>query len=205
LFQFAKPSGKSYFVENGGMRIFLTTSAIILLISLLTMQGGLTSCTKDHTIYDTVTVIKNDTVTVIQKDTVTIKDTMLTAEILSANQWKYQVYVGVFGGDSIFYYRGGTSNTFNYDNDYIEFYNDGSQTGFSQDANGYSHLIKEWQFTNPEHTQMTFKWYITSSSIYHSVTWDNIRYKNKSIMFDEYYHDNYVNVNVHNQTVRIPK
>jgi hypothetical protein len=31
---------------------------------------------------------------------------MLTAEILAANQWKYQVYVGVFGGDSIFYYRG---------------------------------------------------------------------------------------------------
>lgn len=187
------------------MKAILSASIIFLVIFLSAVQGGLTSCTKDHTIYDTVTVIKNDTVTVIQKDTITIKDTMLTAEILAANQWKYQQYIGVFGGDSIFYNRGGTANTFNYDSDYIEFYNDGSQTGFSQDAAGYSHLIKEWQFTNSEHTQMTFKWYITSSSIYHSVTWDNIRYKNKSIMFDEYYHDNYVDVNVHNQSVRIPR
>jgi len=187
------------------MRIILGASSFLLVIILSTVQGGLTSCTKDHTIYDTVTVIQKDTVTVIEKDTITIKDTMLTAEILCANQWKYQVYRGVFGGDSIVYYRGSASNTFNYDNDYIEFYNDGSQTGFSQDANGYSHLIKDWQFTNSEHTQMTFQWYITNSSIYHFVTWDNIRYKNKSLMFDEYYHDNYVDVNVHNQTVRVPK
>jgi hypothetical protein len=179
------------------MRIILSTSLILLIIILLTVQGGLTSCTKDHTIIDTVTVIK--------KDTITIKDTLLTAEILSANKWKYQVYRGVAGGDSVVYYRGGTSNTDNRDNDYIEFYNDGSGTGFSMDPAGYSHLIKEWQFTNAEHTQMTFKYYVTNSPIYHFITYDNIRYKNKSLMFDEYYHDNYININVHDQTVRIPK
>ena len=84
-----------------------------------------------------------------------------------------------------------------------EFYNNG--TGFSQDANGYSHLIKEWQFANDEHTKLTFKYYITNSSIYHFVTWDNIRYKNKSLFYDEYYHDNYININVHDQAIRIPK
>lgn len=187
------------------MRIILGTSAILLMIILSIVQGGLTSCTKDHTIYDTVTVIQKDTVTVIEKDTVTIKDTMLTAEILCANQWKYQVYRGVFGGDSLVYYRGGTSNNFNYDADYMEFYNDGSQTGFSMDALGSPHLIKGWQFTNSEHTQMTFQWYVTNSPIYHFVTWDNIRYKNKSLMYDEYYHDNYVDKNVHDQSVRIPR
>ena len=181
------------------IKFFLSASAIILLITLSAVQGGLTSCTKDHTIYDTVTVIKKDTVTVI------IKDTALTAAILCANQWKIQVLRGVWGGDSVVYYRGGTSNTANYDNDYIVFYNDGTGTGFSQDADGYTHLIKEWQFANNEHTQLTFKYYITNSSIYHFITWDNIRYKNKSIMFDEYYHDNYVNINVHDQSVRIPK
>jgi hypothetical protein len=179
------------------MKTALGASAILLIMILLATAGGLSSCTKDHTIIDTITVI--------EKDTVTIKDTMLTAQILCANQWKYQIYRGVFGGDSVVYYRGGTSNTFNYDNDYIEFHNDGSRTGFSQDANGYSHQITEWQFTNTDHTQLTFKWYVTNSSIYHFVTWDNIRYKNKSLMYDEYYHDNYVNANVHNQTVRIVK
>ena len=187
------------------MRIILSTSLVFLMIILLTVQGGLTSCTKDHTIIDTVTVIKKDTVTVIQKDTVIIKDTMLTAEILSANQWKYQVFRGVYGGDSIVYYRGSASNTANYDNDYIEFYNDGSHNGFTQDAEGYSHQITDWQFTNSEHTQMTFRYYVTNSPIYHFVTWDNIRYKNKSLMFDEYYHDNYANINLHDQTIRIPK
>jgi len=187
------------------MKTLLSLSAIGVLWILLAAQGGLTSCTKDHTIYDTFTVVKNDTVTVIQKDTVTIKDTMLTAEILCANQWKYQVYRGVFGGDSLVYYRGGTSNNFNFDDDYMEFYNDGSHTGFSSDANGGSHVITNWQFTNSEHTQMTFNWFITNSSVYHFVTWDNIRYKNKSIMFDEYYHDNWVDVNVHDQSVRIPR
>jgi hypothetical protein len=79
---------------------------------------------------------------------------------------------GVFGGDSLVYYRGGTSNNFNYDADYMEFYNDGSHTGFSSDANGGSHVITNWQFTNSEHTQMTFDWFITNSSVYHFVTWD---------------------------------
>ena len=40
------------------MRIIASTSVILLMITLLTVQGGLTSCTKDHTIIDTVTVIK---------------------------------------------------------------------------------------------------------------------------------------------------
>ncbi len=172
-------------------------------------EVGVSSCTKDHNIYDTVTVIKKDTVTVIRKDTVTvkdtvtIKDTMLTAEILTANQWIIQKFIGVYGGDSIFYLRGGINNTNNYDDEYLSFNSDG--TGYSQDPAGYGHLIGEWHFTNDEHTQLTFKYYVTNSPIYHLITWDNIRYKNKGLMYDEYYHDNYVDKNAHEQVIRVPK
>lgn len=198
---FAKARYSIILEQNLSMRILQAAIAAILIVCLFITQVTLTSCKKDRVLYDTVTVIKKDTLTVT--DTVVIKDTTLTAEILTANQWEYQVFRGVFGGDSIVYYRGGTNNTANYDGDYIEFYTDG--TGFSQDANGYSHLIKNWQFINPEHTKMTFEYYVTNSPIFHFVTWDNIRYKNTSLMFDEYYYDNYALKSLHDQTVRIPK
>ena len=56
------------------MRIILSTSVILLMITLLTSREIDFCATKDHTIIDTVTVIKKDTVTVIQKDTVIIKE-----------------------------------------------------------------------------------------------------------------------------------
>ena len=68
------------------MKVFLSISAFFFFIVLATFQGGLTSCTKDRTIYDTVTVVEKDTVTV--KDTVVIKDTLVTEAILTANPWK---------------------------------------------------------------------------------------------------------------------
>jgi len=183
------------------MKFFLGTSALVFMVILLSVQGGLTSCTKDRTIYDTVTVTKTDTL--IVKDTVTITDTTLTAEILTANHWKYDSLRGVYGGEVKFYVRGGPDNTENFDSDDIVFYANG--TGFSIDAVGGTHEITEWQFVNDAHTRMTFKYFVTSSPIYHLITWDNIRYKNKNIMYDEYYHDNYVNKEYHGQAVRSPK
>jgi len=181
------------------MKLFLTTSLAGLIIILLTIQGGLSSCTKDKTIYDTVIVNRTDTVTV--KDTVIITDTTVTTEILTAHPWRIQYYRGVYGGDTVVYLRGGSNNTQSYDDDYVTFYADG--TGFNNDAVGGSHQITEWKFTNAEHTQITFK-YFAGPVIYHFITWDNLRFKNNSLMYDEYYHDNYADVNVHDQTVRIP-
>ena len=63
----------------------------------------------------------------------------------------------------------------------------------------------KWKFVNTENTKLTFKYYVTNSSIYHDMTWENIRYKNKTILADEYWHDNYVNKNYHGQAIRIPK
>ncbi|MBS1607582.1 MAG: hypothetical protein JSS70_02135 [Bacteroidetes bacterium] len=169
------------------MKLLFSTSIVGIIVVLLAVQSGLSSCTKDHIIYDTVI----------------ITDTTVTTEILTAHSWKIQYYRGVYGGDTIVYLRGGVNNTQNLDADYITFNSDG--TGFNNDAVNGSHQITDWKFTNAEHTQITFKYYVTASSIYHFVTWDNLRFKNNSLMFDEYYHDNYVNVNVHDQTVRIPK
>ncbi|MEJ0107155.1 MAG: hypothetical protein WDO19_33530 [Bacteroidota bacterium] len=173
------------------MKLFVSGSAIILLMVLSFFEVGVTSCTKDNTIYDTVTV----------KDTLIIKDTVLTAEILTAHPWKYQEYRGVWGGDDFVYIRGGGSNTKNFDTDYIVFYSDG--TGNHRDIEGNDHLIKEWQFVNNEHTKLTFKYY--NLLIEDFFTWDNIRYKNNALRYDEYFHDNYLNINVHDQSVRIPQ
>jgi len=181
------------------MRFFLTSSFIVILFISSFLESGLTSCTKDNTIYDTVTVVQKDTVTV--KDTVIIKDTLLTTAILTANAWKYQEYRGVGGGDTIVYYRGGTLNTYNYDADNIVFYVDG--TGNLHDADGYDHAVKDWKFTNDEHTKLTFTFYDLTVPTF--VTWENIRYKNGAIRYDEYYHDNYNGLNVHDQAVRIPQ
>lgn len=183
------------------MKVFFSASMLSLIIVLLTIHGGLSSCTKDHTIYDTVTVTKTDTITV--KDTVKITDTTVTTEILTAHSWKIQYLRGVYGGDTVLYLRGGINNTQNLDADYVTFNAGG--TGFNNDAINGSHQITDWQFTNAEHTQITFKYYVTTSSVYHVITWDNLRFKNNTLMYDEYYHDNYTDVNVHDQTVRIPK
>ena len=175
------------------MKFLLSGSAVSFLIVLSFLQGSITSCTKETIIHDTVTVNRTDTVV--------IKDTVLTVDILTSHPWKFQEFIGVWGADSIYYERGGSFNTYNYDSDYIVFYTDG--TGNHHDAEGYDHMIKEWQFTNDAHTQMTFKYY--NLTIEDFFTWDNIRYKNKAIRFDEYFHDNYININVHDQTVRIPQ
>ncbi len=184
------------------MKFLLSGSGLLLFILFSVTQGGLTSCTKDGTIYDTVTVIKKDTV--IIKDTVYIKDTAMSAEILTANQWKPMEKRANYGDFALYYLRGntGVSNQ-NYDNEYFVFYPNG--TGFSNDANNYSHEIKEWKFLNAEKTKLGFKYYITNSSVYHDMIWENIRYKNKNIMHDEYFHDNYVNKNYHGQAVYSPK
>ena len=46
------------------MKFFLSSSTIIIFIFLSSVEGGLTSCSKDKTIYDTVTLVQTDTLTI---------------------------------------------------------------------------------------------------------------------------------------------
>lgn len=166
------------------MKFILSLSGIILLWSL-SMSTFLTSCTKDNTIFDTVTVIKTDTLV--------IKDSSFSTALLIAHPWKITELRGVLGGDSIYYFRGGTSNTAGFGDRSIEtytFYPDG--TGTLLDGNNSSHNISNWQFVNSDHTKLTFLVNNPPSSKTFLMTWENIRYKDASIFTDEYYYDNYV-------------
>ncbi len=184
------------------MKFILSLSGIILVWSL-SVSTFLTSCTKEKTIFDTVTVIQKDTV--IVKDTLVIQDSSFSAELLTAYPWKTTELRAVYGGDSIYYYRGGSNNTAGFGDRSIETYTfnpDG--TGSLLDANGSPHGIKDWQFVNSEKTKLTFQLNTTSSpsSITYLITWENIRYKDGSIFTDEYYYDNYAFKYEHGQAIR---
>lgn len=174
------------------MKVFISSSSILILVILFYSQGGLSSCTKEHTIIETVTV----------KDTIIIKDTVLTSDILTSHPWKTKELRGVYGDVAIYYLRGGFNNTRSFDLESFTFYPDGN--GLSVDGDGYTHEIKEWQFVNTDQTKLTFKYYITNSTIFQFMTWDKIRYIDNSIVTEEYWHDNYVNKNYHGSAVRIP-
>src|SRR6185295_18252740 len=143
----------SYFPENfHDMRILFTSSAILFLMFVTFFEGGLTSCTKDHTIYDTVTVEKTDTVTV--RDTVTITDTTVTEAILTANPWKLLEIRGVNEGEVLYYLRGGSSNTDSYDNEYYVFNSD--HTGYEITNAGVTANIPQWALSNADNPTLTF-------------------------------------------------
>src|SRR5688572_13503176 len=185
------------------MRFLLGSTAIFIWVATAFFGGSMASCTKDHTVYDTVTVIQKDTFLV--KDTVIIKDSMFSEELLTAAPWKTWELRGVYGGDSIYFLRGGSNNTTGFGDRSIEtytFYPDG--TGLLLDAANATHPIADWKFTNAEKTKLTLLLHATpsTSSVAHFVTWEHIRYKDGRIYTDEYYYDNYVFKQYHGQAIR---
>lgn len=183
------------------MRFLLSLSGIIILY--LSITTVLPSCTKDNTIFDTVTVIKKDTLVV--KDTLLIKDSSFSKSLLTAYPWKTTELRAVYGGDSVYYYVGGTKNTSGFGDFAIETYTfnpDG--TGSLLDALNGTHYITDWQFTNSDNTKLTFFVTTTSSASSQSylITWENIRYKNGSIFTDEYWYDNKALKYYHGQAIR---
>ena len=176
------------------MKLLVSGSAIILLMFLSFFEVGVSSCTKDHNIYDTVTVIK--------KDTVIIKDTVLTAEILASHPWKVQELRAVNEGTIEYYLRGGSSNTINFDNEYTVFNAD--KTGYTVDNAGYTHQISNWDLTTTDKTTLTFIFYDTPT-VTSLITWDNIHYKDKNINYDDYYTNNYNGQDYHGQEIRTPQ
>jgi len=190
------------------MKFLLSVSTVMLIVVFSFVQGGLTSCTKDTTIYDTVTVTKTDTITVKDtvtvNDTITIKDTMLTEDMLTAHSWKLFEVRGVVEGSIIYYQRGGPAidNTESFDNEHLAFY--ANHTGLLVDNAGASHVMSSWAFANPEHTKLVFTLY-NNSTIQSDYTYDNIRYKNGNLYYDDYFYDNYAGVDAHAQEIRIPE
>jgi hypothetical protein len=190
------------------MKVLFASSVIAVLTIATFVESGLSSCTKDHTIYDTVTVVHHDTVTVqhrdtlINTDTVTISDTIFTDSILTSHPWKFQELRAVYGGSMVYYLRGGSSNTLNYDNEYVVFNAD--HTGYEYDAAGYLHNIPSWTLTSTDKTTLTFTYYNTPS-VTTVITWDRIRYKSGNMHFEDYYLDNYINLNYHGYEIRMPK
>lgn len=172
-------------------KLFYSISGIMLFVLMATIEVGVTSCTKDKTLYDTVTVTKTDTLV--------IQDTAITLGLLTANAWKMQEIRGVIGNDIIFYQRGGTTNTENYDNEYIRFNAD--KTGILFDANSATHQIT-WDFSNEAKTKLTFILANPAPLESQTVIYENLRFKNNALLFDQYW--TYSNVNSHAQVIRIP-
>jgi len=139
------------------MKFILSLSGIILILSSLSTTTLLTSCTKDQTIFDTVTVTKTDTLSVIKTDTLLIKDSSFSKALLIAYPWKTTELRAVWGGDSIYYYRGGTNNTTGFGDRSIETYTfNADGTGSLLDGNNSLHPITNWQFANSDSTKLPF-------------------------------------------------
>ena len=169
--------------------------SICFLAFLSSLTVGTTSCTKENIKRDTITVKD----TIILKDTLIIKDTAFSAELLTAHPWRLQEVLGVVANDNLFYVRGGSNNTESFDNEFITF--NTNKTGVHTFNNGMQASFT-WQFVNAEHTKLTWTVYNTPATF--TYTWDNIRYKNKSIYFDQYYTDGNTGKRSHSQNIRIP-
>jgi len=174
------------------MKALIGVTSVLCFIILFTFQSSLTSCTKDKTIYDTVTVVKTDTV---------ITDTAITLQLLTANSWKMQEIRGVVGNTPLYYLRGGTTgNTDNYDNEYLTF--NANKTGVYVDPAGGNHQLT-WDFSNSTNTKITFVIQNPSPAASQTVVYENLRYKNKALYFDQYW--TYNGTNSHAQGMRIAK
>ena len=181
------------------MRLTLSLFGIILFWSL-SISTCLTSCTKDKTMFDTVTVTKNDTVNITKNDTLDVGDTLVTNEILTSHPWKLQELRGVSGGTILYYLRGGSANTTSYDNEYYVF--DNNQTGYEYDNIGITRQLTNWTLTGDQIIRLTFTYYIDPGTTM-IITWDNLRFKNNALYYDEYYSNPSTDVNWHGQGIRI--
>jgi hypothetical protein len=182
------------------MKAISSITIILLFLFLSVIQMSVSSCTKEVTRVDTLTVIKKDTITVIKKDTVTInKDTALTLQILTANPWKLQEYKGVVGGSNVYYLRGGTGNNVNYDNENIVFRAD--KTGTYYD-NFNTPIPLTWDFADATNTKIIYTVQFISPGAT-VITWDNIVYKDRSLKYSQSWTQG--TTNSHTYNVRIPK
>ena len=109
------------------MKLLFTGSTILTLIAVALIGGSFSSCTKNrndvkdfrHHRPSVDTVWIGDTIIIL--DTIKVGDTIFTEEMLTAHPWKFQELRAVYGGSPVYYLRGGSSNTLNYDIEYVVF------------------------------------------------------------------------------------
>jgi hypothetical protein len=160
------------------------------LVLVLFLHTGVTSCTKEKIVTDTI----------VKTDTIIKKDTALTAQILTSHPWKILEERGVQGSAIIYYLRGGTNNTQSFDNEYITF--NSNNTGVLTINSGGQYNFT-WAFANSDNTKLT--WTVVNTPSTYTITWENIRYKNGNLNHDQYFTDGNTGVNSHSQQIRMPK
>ena len=160
-----------------------------MILACVAITAALSSCTKEVTVEHT----KTDTL-------YSNLYLPITVQAITANKWMLQELRGVLGGTNRYYLRGGTSNTENFDDEYIQFNAD--KTGSYHDQSGATRSIT-WSFDNADNTHLTI--YYTNTPANFNVYWDNIRLKDKKLYFDTYYTDGNLHLNEHSQDIRIPK
>lgn len=170
-------------------------SLIAFIVMLSALQVSVVSCTKESV--DTVTVIQKDTV--IRKDTIIQKDTTVNMQIITANPWKIQEIRGVKGTNkTIYYLRGATGNTDNFDNEYIVFNTD--KTGTYTDNNGGKSNLT-WDFATSDSSRIVYTVSFPGNPV--TLNWSNLSFKDGRLKYEEYYTN--AGVNVHSYGIRIPK
>jgi len=158
-------------------------SLIAFIVMLSVLQVSVVSCTKESI----------DTVTVIQKDTT------VNMQIITANPWKIQEIRGVKGTNkTIYYLRGATGNTDNFDNEYIVFNTD--KTGTYTDNNGGKSNLT-WDFATADSSRIVYTVSFPGSPV--TLNWSNLSFKDGRLKYEEYYTN--AGVNVHSYGIRIPK
>ncbi len=165
----------------------------ILLLCTLATAGffffGLTSCKKENVIQNNVTNV-TDTI---------YAETPITAALICADSLQIEEVRGVRGGSIFYYLRGGSSNTQSYDNEFIKFNTD--NTGLYHQDDGTERIIT-WNFVNSDNTKLVLN--LTNTPASFSVTYENIRYKNGKLYFDEYYTDGNTGLNSQAQFIKRP-
>ena len=124
----------------------------------------------------------------------------ITISTITANKWMIEETKSVLGGNIVYYLRGGSSNTINFDDEHYKFNVD--FTGSHQEDNTIQRPIT-WSFLNAENTKLII--HFTNTPANFDVIWENIRTKNSKLYYDEYFTDGNTGKNSHGQFIRIFK
>lgn len=169
-----------------------TTAKLVGVISafFIFIFLGLISCKKE-------TVVQNNTI----RDTVYVNIyTPITTALITANKWMFQEGRGVRGGTLFYYLRGGSSNTENLDDEYLQLNAD--NTGISHEQSGTIRQIT-WNFTSTDNSKLNVNY--TNTPANYSIHWENLRCKDNKLYYDEYYTDGNTGQNCQTHVIRIPR
>jgi hypothetical protein len=172
--------------------IALALPCFLAFFILFGASTGFTSCTKTNTktITDTVDITKTDTVNA---------DTAVTTQILTSHTWMLQYYRSVTGDSIVYYTRGGAYNE-DFDAETLAF--SSNLTGTFVDGSDASHSFT-WSWSNSSNTQLSFVVANPSPLPSQTIVWDNLAYRNDSLIVDQYW--SYETTNSQAEAVFVPQ